>query len=45
MVPTNSSPSEQPWANVSEGDSDDLETNVDSSLQNNQFVVASLPSD
>ena len=46
MVPTNSSPTEQAQADALDGDSDDLETNVDSSLQNNQFAaIASLPPD
>ena len=36
--------SKQPWADDSDGDSDDLETNVDSSLQNNRFAaISSLP--
>ena len=40
--PTNFSPSKQPWADVSDGDSED-EINVDSSMQNNQFAaIASL---
>ena len=46
VVPTNFGPTKQPWATVSDGDSKDIEINVDLSLQNNQFaVIASLSPD
>ena len=41
--PTNSGPNKQPWVDVSDGDSEDIEINANLPLQNNQFAtIASL---